>query len=101
MHCGSRWVRQRRSDATVCFNISYRWRCMLIIDSATHGTTKYCSAYLRNDTCPNKNCMFLHEPGEEAESFSRMELSTANSRQTKEQAASQLPAPPRAPVAAA
>lgn len=76
--------------------------CTLTVCRATHGTTKYCSAYLRNDTCPNKNCMFLHEPGEEAESFSRMELSTANSRQNKEQAASQLPPPPpRAPVAAA
>ena len=52
---------------------------------ATYGTTKYCSAYLRNETCPNKNCMFLHEPGEEAESFSRMELSTANSRQNNQQ----------------
>ncbi|KAI5849739.1 hypothetical protein BZA05DRAFT_401392 [Tricharina praecox] len=51
---------------------------------ATYGTTKYCSAYLRNETCPNKNCMFLHEPGEEAESFSRMELSTANSRQNNQ-----------------
>ncbi|KAF8448568.1 RING/Ubox like zinc-binding domain-containing protein [Terfezia claveryi] len=45
---------------------------------ATYGTTKYCSAYLRNETCPNKNCMFLHEPGEEAESFSRLDLSSIN-----------------------
>lgn len=49
----------------------------------------------------NKNCMFLHEAGEDAESFSRMELSTANSRQTREQAHAQLPPPPRPPVAAA
>jgi CCR4-NOT transcription complex subunit 4 len=37
--------------------------------------------------------MFLHEPGEEAESFSRMELSTANSRQTKDQAHSHTARP--------
>ena len=48
---------------------------------ATYGTTKYCSAYLRNETCPNKNCMFLHEPGEEAESFSRLDLSSINASQ--------------------
>ncbi|KAH0263638.1 hypothetical protein KCU71_g20348, partial [Aureobasidium melanogenum] len=32
---------------------------------AQFGTTKYCSAYLRNEQCTNRNCMFLHEPGEE------------------------------------
>ncbi|TGZ78215.1 hypothetical protein EX30DRAFT_165080 [Ascodesmis nigricans] len=68
---------------------------------ATYGTTKYCSAYLRNETCTNKHCMFLHEAGEDAESFSRMELSTANSRQTREQAHAQLAPPPRAAIAAA
>jgi CCR4-NOT transcription complex subunit 4 len=45
--------------------------------------------------------MFLHEPGEEAESFSRMELSTANSRQTKEQAYAQPAQTARQSVAAA
>ncbi|EOD52506.1 putative ccr4-not core complex subunit not4 protein [Neofusicoccum parvum UCRNP2] len=29
---------------------------------AQYGTTKYCSAYLRNEQCNNRNCMFLHEP---------------------------------------
>lgn len=69
--CGCEWVRAGCTDQDRGFR-------------ATYGTTKYCSAYLRNETCPNKNCMFLHEPGEEAESFSRMELSTANSRQNNQ-----------------
>ncbi|KAK6536635.1 transcriptional repressor general negative regulator of transcription subunit 4 [Arthrobotrys megalospora] len=45
---------------------------------ATYGTTKYCSAYLRNEHCPNKNCMFLHEQGEEVDSFTRQDLSSFN-----------------------
>ncbi|KAI9800931.1 MAG: transcriptional repressor general negative regulator of transcription subunit 4 [Piccolia ochrophora] len=45
---------------------------------AQFGTTKYCSAYLRNEPCTNKNCMFLHEPGEEKDSFTRQDLSSIN-----------------------
>ncbi|ODV97819.1 hypothetical protein PACTADRAFT_47670 [Pachysolen tannophilus NRRL Y-2460] len=43
---------------------------------AAHGTTKYCSSYLRGQPCPNPNCMFLHEPGEEADSYTREGLSS-------------------------
>ncbi|KAI1001908.1 hypothetical protein K3495_g6297 [Podosphaera aphanis] len=43
------------------------------------GTTKYCSTYLRNETCTNKNCMFLHEPGDNDDSYSRQDLSSINS----------------------
>ncbi|KAI9834079.1 MAG: hypothetical protein M1819_003364 [Sarea resinae] len=45
---------------------------------AQYGTTKYCSAYLRNEPCNNRNCMFLHEPGEENDSFTRQDLSSMN-----------------------
>lgn len=44
------------------------------IIKAAYGTTKYCSSYLRGVPCPNPNCMFLHEPGEEADSFNKKEL---------------------------
>ena len=37
---------------------------------AQFGTTKYCSAYLRGETCTNKNCSFLHETGEDGHSSS-------------------------------
>lgn len=47
------------------------------------GTTKYCSAYLRNETCTNKQCMFLHEPGDNDDSYSRQDLSTINSVNTQ------------------
>jgi CCR4-NOT transcription complex subunit 4 len=47
------------------------------------GTTKYCSAYLRNETCTNKQCMFLHEPGDNDDSYSRQDLSSMNSVNTQ------------------
>ncbi|TVY48081.1 General negative regulator of transcription subunit [Lachnellula occidentalis] len=50
---------------------------------ASLGTTKYCSAYLRNETCTNKNCMFLHEPGDNDDSYSRQDLSSINSVNTQ------------------
>ncbi len=34
---------------------------------ATFGTTKYCTHYLKNQPCPNQQCMYLHEPGEAAD----------------------------------
>lgn len=55
-------------------------RCIAAVDGsmndgkylrAAYGTTKYCSSYLRGQNCPNPNCMFLHEPGEEADSFNK------------------------------
>lgn len=51
---------------------------------AAYGTTKYCSSYLKGMVCPNPNCMFLHEPGEEADSFNRREA--ANKLQQQNQA---------------
>jgi hypothetical protein len=42
---------------------------------ATFGTTKYCSYYLRNQPCQNTLCQYLHEPGEEADTFYKEELS--------------------------
>lgn len=52
------------------------------------GTTKYCSAYLRNEACTNKQCMFLHEPGDNDDSYSRQDLSSINSVHTQRPLAS-------------
>ncbi|PWN32786.1 uncharacterized protein FA14DRAFT_125851, partial [Meira miltonrushii] len=38
---------------------------------ASYGTTKYCTTYLRNLPCTNPICTYLHEPGEEADSFTK------------------------------
>ncbi|PSN73683.1 hypothetical protein BS50DRAFT_515170 [Corynespora cassiicola Philippines] len=72
---------------------------------AQYGTTKYCSAYLRGEQCNNRNCMFLHEPGEENDSFTRQDLSMMNSIQTQQpaQSSTSQSAPPahRGPAVAA
>ncbi|KAL8677806.1 MAG: hypothetical protein Q9186_005786 [Xanthomendoza sp. 1 TL-2023] len=54
---------------------------------AQYGTTKYCSAYLRNEICNNRECMFLHEQGEDHDSFSRQDLSSINAVPTQRPAA--------------
>ncbi|KAL8652331.1 MAG: hypothetical protein Q9226_004313 [Calogaya cf. arnoldii] len=54
---------------------------------AQYGTTKYCSAYLRNEICNNRECMFLHEQGEDDDSFSRQDLSSINAVSTQRPAA--------------
>ncbi|EZF33492.1 hypothetical protein H109_05246 [Trichophyton interdigitale MR816] len=46
---------------------------------AQYGTTKYCSSFLRNEPCNNRNCTFLHETGNDSDSFSRQDLSSMNS----------------------
>ncbi|KAL3436974.1 hypothetical protein BDV09DRAFT_34137 [Aspergillus tetrazonus] len=46
---------------------------------AQYGTTKYCSSFLRNEQCHNRNCTFLHETGEDSDSYSRQDLSSMNS----------------------
>ncbi|KAF9115080.1 transcriptional repressor proteinral negative regulator of transcription subunit 4 [Mortierella sp. AM989] len=41
---------------------------------ASYGTTKYCTYYLRGMNCQNPNCMYLHEPGEDADSYTKEDL---------------------------
>lgn len=66
----------RKEDASRCINELDGSLCDGKILRAAHGTTKYCLSYLRGHSCPNPNCMFLHEPGEEADSYTRKDLST-------------------------
>ncbi|KAI8142663.1 hypothetical protein BJV82DRAFT_669313 [Fennellomyces sp. T-0311] len=42
---------------------------------ASYGTTKYCTYYLRHMSCPNPNCMYLHEPGDDVDSYTKDNLS--------------------------
>lgn len=50
---------------------------------AQHGTTKYCSAWLKNEKCGNPGCMFLHERGDDEDSYTRQDLSSMNSIHTQ------------------
>ena len=35
------------------------------------GTTKYCSHFMKNQTCPKPDCMYLHELGDSEASFTK------------------------------
>lgn len=41
---------------------------------ASLGTTKYCSHFLKNAACPKPDCMYLHELGDEAASFTKEDM---------------------------
>uniref|UniRef100_A0A3Q2Y5B5 CCR4-NOT transcription complex subunit 4 n=1 Tax=Hippocampus comes TaxID=109280 RepID=A0A3Q2Y5B5_HIPCM len=41
---------------------------------ASLGTTKYCSYFLKSMQCPKPDCMYLHELGDEAASFTKDEM---------------------------
>ncbi|GAB6028917.1 CCR4-NOT transcription complex subunit 4 [Chamberlinius hualienensis] len=41
---------------------------------ASLGTTKYCSHFLKGQQCPKVDCMYLHELGDDAASFTKEEM---------------------------
>lgn len=41
---------------------------------ASLGTTKYCSSFLRNVPCPNPECMYLHELGDDKVSYTKEDM---------------------------
>uniref|UniRef100_UPI00358DF5BA CCR4-NOT transcription complex subunit 4 n=1 Tax=Myxine glutinosa TaxID=7769 RepID=UPI00358DF5BA len=41
---------------------------------ASLGTTKYCSFFLKGTQCPKGDCMYLHELGDEAASFTKEDM---------------------------
>ncbi|KAF8039770.1 hypothetical protein BT93_B2093 [Corymbia citriodora subsp. variegata] len=47
---------------------------------ACFGTTKYCHAWLRNVTCTNPDCLYLHETGSQEDSFTKDEIISAYTR---------------------
>ncbi|GMI84063.1 hypothetical protein like AT3G45630 [Hibiscus trionum] len=47
---------------------------------ACFGTTKYCHAWLRNMSCSNPDCLYLHEIGSQEDSFTKDEIISAYSR---------------------
>lgn len=74
---------ERKEDAAKCIaavNGSQNGDRVL---KAQLGTTKYCSAWLRHEQCGNRQCMFLHELGDEEDSYSRQDLSSLNSVHTQ------------------
>ncbi|KAK2725200.1 CCR4-NOT transcription complex subunit 4-like isoform X1 [Artemia franciscana] len=41
---------------------------------ASLGTTKYCSHFMKNQSCPKADCMYLHEIGEDSASFTKEDM---------------------------
>ncbi|CAO3680822.1 unnamed protein product [Rhizopus stolonifer] len=66
----------RKDDATKAINAVDGSIMAGRVLRASYGTTKYCTYYLRNMSCPNPNCLYLHEPGEDADTISKEELAT-------------------------
>jgi len=41
---------------------------------ASYGTTKYCTYFLRNQACPNSECLYLHSLGNQDDCFTKEEI---------------------------
>ena len=106
---------EKPEEATKCIQAVHGSQNGDRILKAQHGTTKYCSAWLKNEKCNNPGCMFLHEQGDEEDSYTRQDLSSMNSIHTQRplpggggssragarQHVPPQPTPPPAPVATA
>lgn len=64
----------RKEDASKAIAAVDSTMCDGRIVRASNGTTKYCAYYLRGQNCTNPNCMYLHEPGDDAQSYTKEEL---------------------------
>ena len=64
----------RKEDASHCVRATDKSTVDGRVLRASLGTTKYCSNFLRNQSCPNPDCMYLHELGDEAQSFSKQDM---------------------------
>ncbi|KAG5926005.1 hypothetical protein E4U42_003740 [Claviceps africana] len=74
---------EKPEEATKCIQAVHGSQNGDRILKAQHGTTKYCSAWLKNEKCNNPGCMFLHEQGDEEDSYTRQDLSSMNSIHTQ------------------
>jgi CCR4-NOT transcription complex subunit 4 len=74
---------ERKEDAARCIQAVNGSQNGDRVLRAQLGTTKYCSAWLRHEVCSNRQCMFLHELGDEEDSYTRQDLSSLNSISTQ------------------
>ena len=80
----------------VCYRTCSRWvsydlihlqedtlACILALDGfymdgrnirASYGTSKYCSAFIKNVRCNNPECTYLHSMGEKEDTFTKQEI---------------------------
>ncbi|XP_020579590.1 uncharacterized protein LOC110024146 [Phalaenopsis equestris] len=70
----------REEDAVRCIQAVHNY----VLDGkrlrACFGTTKYCHAWLRNMSCSNPDCLYLHDIGSQEDSFTKDEVISAYTR---------------------
>lgn len=64
----------RKEDASKCVRAVDKSTLDGKVLRASFGTTKYCSNYLKNQPCQNPDCMYLHELGDEASSYTKQDM---------------------------
>lgn len=78
----------REEDAVRCIQAVHNY----LLDGkrlrACFGTTKYCHAWLRNMSCNNPDCLYLHDIGSQEDSFTKDEIISAHTRSVVSQAPS-------------
>lgn len=57
---------------------------------ASLGTTKYCSHFLKKQPCPKQDCMYLHELGDDAASFTKEEMSVGKHQEYEQKLYEQM-----------
>ena len=76
----------RRSSASAYVTFAHKedtLACILALDGfyldnrnirASYGTSKYCSAFIKNVRCNNPDCTYLHVLGENEDTFTKQEI---------------------------
>ncbi|KAJ6803633.1 uncharacterized protein M6B38_189160 [Iris pallida] len=70
----------REEEAVRCIQAVHNFVLEGTTLSACFGTTKYCHAWLRNLTCGNPDCLYLHDVGNQEESFTKDEIISVYTR---------------------
>jgi len=76
----------RRASASAYVTFAYKedtLSCILAMDGfyvegrsirASYGTSKYCSAFIKNVRCNNPECTYLHQMGDAEDTFTKQEI---------------------------
>ncbi|XP_042427982.1 uncharacterized protein LOC122015292 isoform X1 [Zingiber officinale] len=70
----------KEEEAVQCIQAAHNYVLEGKTLRACFGTTKYCRAWLRNLTCSNPDCLYLHDVGSQEDSFTKDETISAYTR---------------------
>ncbi|KAJ1273658.1 hypothetical protein BS78_05G001600 [Paspalum vaginatum] len=80
----------KEEEAIRCIQAVHNFALEGKVLRACFGTTKYCHAWLRNMTCGNPDCLYLHDVGSQEDSFTKDEIISAYTRTRVPQMASSV-----------